>query len=180
MFCAIYKWLISQAVNSGKPLPGRLLRHTRRCASCHEFAQFCGSLRPKLAQDKRAVLDHHTDEFNQKIMSALSKELSSIPAAQPGIQKSKTQRPALIPVLAAALLVLAVSLSIILLRAPRSEKEISLVRISEVVSAASPEDVLGRLETPLEKEYVELKQTLNSTTKFLLSSLNYHIGPQAE
>jgi hypothetical protein len=180
MFCAIYKWLISQAVNSGKPLSGRLLRHTQRCSSCHEFAQFCESLKAKLAQDKQAILDNHDKALDQKLISAVHKELTSIPGRQAELQKKKTLRPALVPILAAAFLILAVSISIIFLSVPRSEKEISLGRISELVSRASPEDVLGRFESPLEKEYRELKQTLDSTTKFLLSSLNYHIGQQAE
>jgi hypothetical protein len=180
MFCAIYKWLISQAANSGKPLSGRLLLHTRRCDSCHEFAQFCGSLKTKLAQDKQAILDSHEKTVDQKIIAMLSKELASIPGRQAEPRRSRTQRPALVPVLAAAFFVLAVSISIIYFTALRSEKEISLGRISELVSRASPEDVLGRFESPLEREYLELKQTLDSTTKFLLSSFNYHIGQQAE
>jgi hypothetical protein len=180
MFCTIYKWLISQATNSGKPLSGRLLRHTHRCSTCHEFARFCGSLKTKLAQDKQDILDDHDKVLDQKVISEVHKELTSIPGRQAEPRKKTAQRPALVPILAAAFLILAVSMSIIFLTVPRSEKEISLGRISELVSAASPEDILGKLESPLEREYLELKQTLDSTTKFLLSSFNYHIGQQAE
>jgi hypothetical protein len=180
MFCAIYKWLISQAVNSGKPLSRRLLHHTHRCDSCHEFAQICGLLKIKFAQDKQAILDNHDRAADQKLISSLSEELASIPGHQAEPRKSKAKRPALVPVFAAAFLVLAVSVSIIFLAVPSSEKAKSLGRISELVSAASPEDLLGQFETPLEREYQELKQTLGSTTKFLLSSFNYHIGQQAE
>lgn len=180
MFCTIYKWLISQAVNSGKPLSGRLLRHTQRCSSCHEFAQFCGSLRARFAQDKQAILDNHDKAFDQKIISAVHQELTSIPGRRAEPSKERTHRPALVPIFAAAFLILAVSISIIFLTVPRSEKELSLGNISELVSAASPQDILGKLESPLEREYLELKQTFDSTTKFLLSSFNYHIGQQAE
>jgi hypothetical protein len=180
MFCAIYKWSISQAITSGKPLSDRLLRHTRRCDSCHEFAQFCGALNSKLAQDKQAILDNHDEAVDQKIITALSKELASISTLQTDLGKSKRRQPALVPVLTAAFIVLALSLSIFFLAVPHSEKDMSMGHISEWISTASPADILGKFESPLEKEYVELKQTLNSTTKFLISSLDYHIGQQAE
>lgn len=180
MFCAIYKWLISQAANSGKPLSGRVLHHIHRCDSCNEFSQICGSLREKFAQDKQAILDNHDKTVDQKLIAVLSKELASMPDRQAELRRPRRQRPALVPVLAAAFLVVAVSISIVLLTVPRAEKTTSLGRISELVSAASPEDVLAKFETPLEKEYQELKQTLGSATKFLLSSFNYHIGQQAE
>jgi hypothetical protein len=180
MFCSIYKWLISQAADSEKPLSGRLLRHIQRCSSCHEFAQFCGSLKTKLAQDKQSILDNHDNALDQKIISAVYQDSTSIRGRQAEPVKESARRPALVPILAAAFFILAVSISIIFLTVPRSENEISLGSVSELVSAASPENILGRLESPLEKEYLELKQTLGSTTKFLLSSFHYHIGQQAE
>jgi hypothetical protein len=78
MFCTIYKWLTSQAADSGKPLSGFVKNHTHRCDSCREFAQICESLKPKFAQDKHAILEKTDGELNKKIISALSKERASL------------------------------------------------------------------------------------------------------
>jgi len=48
------------------------------------------------------------------------------------------------------------------------------------VSAASQGVLLVKAESPLEKEYLELKKTLNTTTEYLLSVLDFHIGEQVE
>ncbi len=180
MFCSIYKWMISQAVDSEKPIPGYVKHHTHRCDTCREFAQLCESLKPKFAQDKQVLLENYDEALNKKIITALPRESRPILDQQVMTRKLKTRRPVLLPALSAAFLVLAVSISIIFLAVPRSENATSLGRISDLVSAASPEGVLMKVESPLEREYVELKQTLGSTTKFLLSSLNFRIGQQAE
>jgi hypothetical protein len=48
------------------------------------------------------------------------------------------------------------------------------------VSAASPEALLAKAGSPLKREYLELKKTLDSTTEYLRSVLDFQIGEQAE
>jgi len=180
MFCSVYKWLISQAADSGKPITGHVKRHTNQCDTCREFAQLCESLKPKFAQDKHAILKNYDEALRKRIITALDRESISMPDRQVVTRKLKARRPALLPALAAAFLILAVFISIIFLAVPRTKNATSMGRISELVSAATPEDMLVKVESPLEREYVELKKTLDSTTKFLLSSLNFRIGQQAE
>lgn len=113
--------------------------------------------------------------------------MASIPdkpewGAEPGGRiraKRSVRRPVLIPSLAAALTVLAISISILFIF-PRSKKAPSLGQLSILFSAASPEDVLLKVESPLEKEYTELKRAFESTSKYLISSLDFRIGPQAK
>lgn len=180
MFCTVYKWLISQAADSGKPLSGFVKNHTQRCDSCREFAQICESLKPKFAQDKHAILKNYDEALSKKIISALPKERAS-ESGRPRIpRKFLARRPVLVPSLAAAFLVVAISASIIFIAVHRSKNMGPFGHPSELVNAASPEVLLAKAESPLETEYQELKKTLNTTTKFLRSCLDFHIGSQTD
>lgn len=180
MFCTFYKWLISQAADSGKPISGFVKNHAHRCDSCRKFAQLCESLKPEFAQDKHSILENSGEALNKKIISALSKERASLSGRQGTARKYLARKPALVPYLAAAFVVLAISLSIIFIVIPRARDTSSFGRPSELVSAASPEVLLVKAESPLEKEYLELKKTLNTTTEYLRSVLDFHIGEQTE
>ena len=180
MFCTAYKWLISQAADSGKPVSGFVKNHIHRCDSCREFAQLCESLKPKLSKDKQAILENTNKALNKKIMSALYKERASLPDRQGTVRTYLAQKPALVPSLAAALLVLVLFLSIIFIVIPLSRDTSSFGRPSELVSAASPRALLVKAESPLEKEYLELKKTFSATTEYLRSVLDFHIGEQVK
>ena len=69
MFCSIYKWYISRALDSGKPPSGPVGRHIRRCASCREFARFSESLENRCVKDVPGFLDSYNKELNEKIVS---------------------------------------------------------------------------------------------------------------
>ena len=182
MFCTIYKWKISRAMDSQKAASGLVQRHIHRCDSCREYAKLCASLKPKFTRDKQAVFQNFDENLNKKIMSAIPEKTQ--PGSEPErkilVQKTLFRRPSLIPSLAAALSVLVIVISILFFAIPRSKQRQPLGQISALVSAASPEDVLSKVESPLEKEYTELKRALESTSKFLISSLDLRIGQQAK
>lgn len=180
MFCTFYKWFISRAADSGKPLRGLVKKHTQRCDSCREFARLCESLKPKFAQDRQAILENSGRALVRKIMAALSEERESGPDHQAAARKFWAQKPALAASLAAASLVLAVSLSLIFIVIPHSRETASFGRPSELLDAASPQVLLAKAESPLEKEYLELKKTFNTTTEYLRSFLDFHIGEPVE
>ena len=180
MFCTVYKWLISQAADSGKPVSGFVKNHTHRCDSCREFAQLCESLKPKFAQDKHAILKNYDRALSKKIISALPKERASVSGRQRISRKFHARKPVLVPSLAAAFLVVAISVSIIFIAVHRSRNLGPFGHPSKLVSAVSPEVLLVKAESPLETEYQELKKNLDATTKFLRSYLDFHIGPQTE
>lgn len=181
MFCSIYKWKISQGMDSGKPISGRVQKHMSKCVSCREYAELCTSLKPKFSQDKQAILQDFDAGLTKKIMAAIpgKPELETELKQKARMPWRSVRRPALIPSLAAALVVLVISISLLILL-PRSKQTPSLGQISSLVSAASPQDVLSKVESPLEKEYTELKRTLESTSKLLISSIDFRIGPQAK
>jgi hypothetical protein len=182
MFCSVYKWRVSQALDSGKSISGFLQKHLQRCDSCREYAEFCTSLKPEFAEYKKAILEDFNEGVNKKIMAAIpdKSEWRSGQDRKVSAHKFTLRRTAFIPSLAAALAVLAVSISIVFFALPRAKQTPPIGQISALISAASPEDVLSKVESPLEKEYTELKRTFESTSKYLISSLDFRIGQQAK
>lgn len=173
MFCSIYKWYISRALDSGKPLPNTVGRHIRRCASCREFAQFSESLKNRCVKDVPGFLDSYKEELNEKIISVL--------ATQPEPKSAPRRKPALVPVLAAASALLVISIGIVWLVLPSSNKITPLNQLSQLgISKTSFENVLVKVDSPFEEELVELKQTLQSTAGFLLSRVDIKIGEREE
>ena len=181
MFCSIYKWKISQAMDSGKSTSGKVQRHMSKCESCQEYAELCTSLKPKFIQDKQVILQDFDEGLNKKIMAAIPEKPELVYESGQRTQKRRRsfRRPALIPSLAAALTVLVISISIFFVL-PRTKQTPSLGQISTLVSAASPENVLLKVESPLEKEYTELKRAFESTGKYLISSFEFRLGQQAK
>ena len=86
MFCSIYKWFISQALESRKPVTNLVRRHLRSCASCREFAVFSDSLGERSAQDISEILKGYDDTLDKQILLKLSKspEQEESPAPRVG------------------------------------------------------------------------------------------------
>jgi len=171
MFCPVYKWKISQAVDSGETLPGKVRRHIARCDSCRKYAEFCASLKPRFTRDEQALLADFDESMTERIMRGASER------EEPRTRAQHRTR-ILIPALAAAVTVLVVCAGVLFLSLPRSKPAPVLGRVSPLVIAASPENVLSKVESPLEREYAELKRTLESTSKVLISSLDFRIDRQ--
>ncbi len=171
MFCSIYKWLISQALESGKPAASLVRRHLRRCASCREFALFSDSLEKRSAQDLNEVLKGYDEALDKKILLKLSKS--------PEQEESRSRKPVLIPSVAAAAALLVLTISIIWLTAPKSSQPNLLESIYEFdINQTSLENKIVSIESPLVEEIKGLRETLNSTAKFLVSCLEQGIGEE--
>jgi hypothetical protein len=169
MFCSVYKWYISRSLDSGKSLPGLVSRHIRRCASCRQFAQFSESLENRLVKDVPGFLDGYDKSLNEKNISTLTKH--------PHPKRAPKRRPALIPVLAAASAVLVISIVIVWLVLPSSDRITPLNQLAQLrISKTSFENALVKIDSPYEEELTELKQTLKATADFLLSRVDIKIG----
>jgi len=178
MFCSIHKLLISRAVDSKKQIPAFTKRHLGRCESCREFAQLCGSLKQRFTHDTAAILKGYNKAIDQKVISALPKikESRSKLSRHGLVPNLFSKRIFLVPSLVAASLVLVISISILFLTLPRSKEVNSLANISDIFNRAHPARILEKAESPLEKEYIELKETIESTAKFLVSRLDVRLG----
>ncbi len=178
MLCSMHKWLISRAVDSKKQIPAFTKRHLGRCDSCRKFTQLCGSLKQRFAHDTTAILKGYNKAIDQKIISALPeiKESRSTLSRQGVGPNLFSKRTFLVPSLVAASLVLVISISILFLTLPRSSEVNSLANMSDLFKRAYPVRILEKAESPLEKEYTELKETIESTAKFLISRLDVRLG----
>jgi hypothetical protein len=178
MFCFIYKWMISWALDSGNRLPGAANRHIDRCSPCREFARLSGFLAARLTQDASGFLQksHDSDDWlNIKISSALDKKTPT--------QLTRRQRFNFMPkpALAAALVVLAVAIAVIFRVIPFTTPppgENSINDFSKSVIVKNPLQVLQQVESPIESEMRSLGHSINSAAKFLVSRLDVKIGQQ--
>ena len=182
MFCNIYKWLISRSLDSGKGVPGIVSRHLGRCRGCREFSRLSQSLDRKLVGDASRFLQKSTvnDSLNKKIILALA-------VKQPPVKFQRRRfLAAPVPALAAAVIVLAVAVGIILqtvtgpVKAPGTTNDI-INDLSEFsIIDASFREAVGGIESPMETEIHELKQTLNSAAEFIISGLDIKIDQETE
>jgi hypothetical protein len=173
MFCSIYKWFISQAKDSRKPLPASVNRHIRRCASCREFVDLHESLMETSVKDLSCISDERMSALATNIIAALDSDAESgrLPA----------RRSALIPVFVSSFVLLAVASGIYFLTAPRPSSSHLLNSLSAIDSTISSfEERLDKINSPLDAEYADLKQTMRSTTEFFASYLDVKIGQGTE
>jgi hypothetical protein len=176
MVCFIYRWMISQALDSGKGLTGMVTRHIHHCKACGDFYRLSQSLNHILIQEASGFLSKRHDTLNEKIISALDTK----PTPTPQWTKRRIRLP--IPAFAAALVVLAVATGIILqvipvnVNTPRSNENL-LNALSEFdIANISLKEIIGRVESPIETEMVDLKQSITSAAEFLISCLDVKIG----
>jgi hypothetical protein len=173
MFCSIYKWLISQALDSAKPLSGSLSRHIHRCASCREFLELHRSLEAMNIKDLPSLPGEKEGTLVDRIVFALNRS--------PEIEQAPTRRNALVPVFVSALVLVVIATSIYFLTVPRQGPGNLLASLAEIDGTISTfEDRLEKLDTPLEAEYTDLKQAMKSTTEFFASYLDVKIGQNTE
>lgn len=173
MFCSIYKWFISQAKDSRKPLPASVNRHIRRCASCRAFVDLHESLMATSVKDLPCISDEKKSALAANIIAALDGNAES--------RKSPARRSALIPVFVSAFVILAVATGIYFLTAPRPNSTQFLNSLSAIDNTISTfEERLDKINSPLDAEYADLKQTVKSTTEFFASYLDVKIGQGTE
>jgi hypothetical protein len=172
MLCSIYKWEISRAMDSGKPLSGKAKRHLRRCSACRQFARLSKELGRRLTEEAAVLLENHNASLGEKVLSSLDGRVESPAFPRRGLLK---------PVLAAAGLLVTVSVSIIWLVTPRSEKMPQLDSLLKFDAAAAYlEKAMQKAESPYEAEIQELKKALRSSAEVLEASFSIGLGGKTQ
>lgn len=168
MFCSVYKWKISRALDSGKPLSGRVRRHLDLCSSCREFKRLSEEAGRRLSEDAVALLERAEASLGQRIIASLD-----IRTELPPSQKSRLFRPALATASALAML----SIGLIWLATSRSHKTSAL---DSLFAFDEPrvylETALQKAESPYQQEILELEQVIKSATDFFKASLDTGLG----
>jgi len=174
MFCFIYKWMISQALDSGKDLAGVVTRHIQHCSACGDFYRLSQSLNHTLVREASRFLGESNDTLNEKIISAIDTR------SAPRLTKRRIPLP--ISALAAALVVVAVTVGILLQTIPVNvntsiSNKNPLNELTEFdIANISLKEIIGRVESPIESEMLYLKQSITSASEFLISCLDIKIG----
>lgn len=180
MFCFFHKWFISRTLDVGNRLPGFVSRHLGHCRECRDFYRLSGSLAPRLSHDAAEFLLERKDLLDERINSALASRREPEQNREPVFNRRRTPLFAPVPLLAAALLVLAVAIGLILQTIPpgtTGNDQNPFSSLSEIrLGKTSLPEIIGRVESPIESEMTGLKQTVNSATEFLLSCLDIKIN----
>jgi hypothetical protein len=172
MWCLIYKWKISRAMDSGKPLAGLTRRHLRGCVSCREFAESCEKMGRRLSEDAAALIGGADASLGDRVRSALAEQIRAEVPAPPRPDFARWR-----PILAAAVSLVVVGVSVVWLVTSRPRQ---MPRLDPLFSFESAQvylqNALQKAESPYQEEIAELEKAFKSTADFLLARLNIGLG----
>ncbi len=166
MFCFIYKWMVSRSHDRGKSLSGLAVRHMDRCSECRDFARFSQSLSAGLRRDAQEFLRGGDNSLDEKITAALTAE--HMPQRIP--RRRCLPAPALAAALAIILVATALLFKVIPEKTPGNPFTVGLPGPIDTTNVL--QDIVGRVESPIEKEMRSLEQSVKSAVQSLLSGLD--------
>jgi hypothetical protein len=176
MLCFLYKWNISRALDTGKPLSRLTKRHLDGCESCRGFSRLSREMERRLTEEAASFLGDPTPEIGEKVRQSIA-GLGPVPSAH----RTRPRFLSLRPALAAALLLVAVGVSIIWIARPQPA---GMPRIDPLLDLKTGRaDLLSAMEkaeSPYQKEIQGLKRTLQSTAGYLAARFDINLGPDRD
>lgn len=182
MLCALSRWMISRAEDTGKKLPWIVERHVRRCGLCGDFARSSASLSARLRAEQPEWLAKVPD-FSAGLGPEREASMS-----RPREVASRSARPRRLrlafrplPIAAAALIVVAAGF--VLLRVvprepvPSAEDGVAARAAIRTLASAPGElqGVIGEAGSSLDKERRILEKSVVSAVDYLQARLNIKI-----
>jgi anti-sigma factor RsiW len=172
MLCFLYKWNISRALDTGKPLSRLTKRHLDGCESCREFSRLGREMERRLTEEVRSLLENQTPSVEEKVRKAIA-EVRTVPRVPRARPKALSFRPAL----AAALVLAVLGISVIWLARPQPTGMPRIAPLLELETRRSEViSTLQKAESPYQKEIQGLKRTLLSTADFLAARFQVGLG----
>jgi hypothetical protein len=175
MLCALSRWMISRAADTGKALPRSVERHTGRCRACGEYARFAASLKDRFDGEREAFLTA-VPGFP---LNKAAWDVASTPTAE---RFSLGRRFALRPLPAAAgvlIIAAAVLLFLVVLREPAPRPDDRAAAQAALKSLfAAPDELKGALsgaESSLEQERRVLEESIATAAEYIQARLNIRI-----
>ena len=172
MLCFLYKWNISRALDTEKPLSRLTERHLAGCESCREFSRLGREMEGRLTGEAASLLSEAKAEIREKVRQSMA-GLGPSPTGRTARPRFLSLKPALV----AALLLAVVGISFIWLARSRAAGMPSIApllnvetRRSEVIST------LEKAESPYDKEIQGLKRVFLSTADFLAARFEVGLG----
>lgn len=180
MWCALSRWMISRAADTGKRPPRSVERHIGRCGACGEYARFTASLKARFKGERHGFLA----AVPGSPLNGWAWADASSPTAE---RNSRGRRFALrpLPAVAGALVVAAAAVLLFLVvhrePAPRPEDRAAAQAALKSIFAA-PDDLRGALTdaaSSLERERRVLEKSIASAAEYLQAQLNIRIERKA-
>jgi hypothetical protein len=181
MLCALSRWLVSRAEDTGKKLPRFVERHIGGCQACGAFVRASRALGPGLKSERSGFLAK-VPEFAVELEGAESREPERRTAEAASRGRSRFLfglRP--LPVAAAVLLVAATAVVLFQVNRPgpaMSPREIAAARTAIKTLTSAPQElpgVVGRAESSLDRERQILEKSLFSAVDYLQARLNIKV-----
>lgn len=176
MRCALSRWMISRAADTGKKPPRSVERHIGRCGACRDYARFTASLEDRFDGGREAFLAEVPGfPLNETAWDAA--------AGQEDRPASFGRRFALRPLPASAGVLVIAAAAVLLFRVvarepgPRPEDRTAAQAALKSLLAA-PDDLKGALtgaESSLERERRILEKSIASAAEYLQARLNIKI-----
>lgn len=171
MICSVSKWFISNALDTCREIPSFLQRHFSRCLSCQDFVRLSQVLADKSAQDAISVIQETPDSLLEKM-----KPESPI-HQKPEHRHGRSRR--LVPVVSTALAAFLI-FAFVLFRpfqifSPSSDEGPLQIPGISSLSGKSLQKLAVQIESPYDKEWLSLKDTIASTVDQLTTYLDLRI-----
>jgi len=166
MFCWLYRFMISNAVDGDNRLSERMQRHIRRCAGCRGFHEMCLSLGKGLSReaDRQGADDELPADFGRRVLAAASAQ--SAETYKLSIWRSR-------PVIAAACIAVAALLGTLFLtlnqNEPPAPEPQRLGGIYNLIDEDLPKAWAGFVKKPLTDEIENLTEGTESAVRFLVA-----------
>ena len=173
MLCKIYRWKVSGAIDSGKPLSEGVKRHLLRCAGCREFAGLAEETGRQLAREAEAMLGPGDQALADKVRASLGKEVES-----PASARGAAMRPGpvfrLRPVLTAAVALVVVGAGVLYVVTSRPQQ--ASPGLTPPFQIEQPGKYLvaavERVNSPYEQEIRLWRETLDGAARKIESALD--------
>jgi hypothetical protein len=176
MRCALSRWMISRAADTGKKPPRSVERHIGRCGACGEYARFAASLKDRFAGDRGAFLAG-MPEFPSNV--AVWDRPGTAAEKRPSFGRRLLLHP--LPAAAGVLAFAAAALFLVrvVLREPVPTPEDRAAAQAAIKSIfAAPDGFRGALteaESSLDRERRILEKSVASAAEYLQARLNIRI-----
>jgi len=171
MFCWLYRFMISSALDAGNELSAATQRHIESCSDCRGFHQVCLSLGEGLRREAACSVEEGAlpADFSRRI-------LAGVPAS--GRSEQSEERFALPirwwrPALAAACIAVAALIGVLFVTSSPSEPPVaapaSIDGLYKLMGGGHPTAWAGLVGKPLAGEIENLTQDTASAVRFLVA-----------
>ena len=182
MFCFLYKWFISNTLDTGKPLPDFVKSHLGHCNQCRAFMASVNSIHVRLKSDAEKLSLPQSRDLSKRIIDALPNTFQLSRMKHQDEKNGQvflkwyrgshfSWKPALSMAMAVILLVVGISWLTGPGKTPVSMNENGHLISKLKVNSESIQKFAVNLESPLLKELDLLKNAANSAKDFLISKL---------